>query len=76
MAGSQTYRLTDMKIMLETTPWDGAEAPNHIYVFERYHPGDRTARVIAYCAFGTEPVQRFKKPIMIDLRGRQFKQVD
>jgi len=65
-----------MKIMLETTQWEGPAGPNHIYVFDEYKGTDRTARVIAYCAFGTEPVQRFKKPMMIDLKGRKFKMVD
>jgi hypothetical protein len=65
-----------MKIMIETTQWEGQQSPNHIYVFERYHPGDRTAKAIAYVPFGTEPVKRFKKPMMIDLKGRQFQMVD
>ena len=65
-----------MKIMLETTVWEDATAPNHIYVFEKWHPSDRTAKVIAYSAFGTEPVKKFSKPMMIDLKGRTFQTVD
>ena len=65
-----------MKIMLETTQWEGSQSPNHIYVFEKYHPTDRTAKVIAYSPFGSGPVQKFKKALMIDLRGRTFKAVD
>jgi hypothetical protein len=65
-----------MKIMLETTVWEDATAPNHIYVFENWHPANRTAKVIAYCPFGTEPVKKFSKPMMIDLKGRTFKAVD
>lgn len=65
-----------MKIMLETTKWtDGAEV-NHIYVFEKYHPSDRTAKVIAYSPFGTGPVKKFNKAMMIDLKGRTFQPVD
>lgn len=65
-----------MKIMLETTAWEEQSNSNHIYVFDKYHPADRTAKVIAYSAFGTEPVQKFRKPLMIDLKGRTFKPVD
>jgi hypothetical protein len=65
-----------MKIMLETTKWTDSVEANHIYVFEKYHPADRTAKVIAYSAWGTGPVQKFKKAMMIDLKGRTFKAVD
>ena len=65
-----------MKIMLETTRWEGENNPNHIYVFEKYHPADRTARVIAYSAFGTGPVRKFLKPLVLDLKGRTFAKVD
>ena len=65
-----------MKIMLETTKWTDSAGANHIYVFEKYHPSDRTAKVIAYSPFGTNPVQKFKKTMMIDLKGRTFKAVD
>lgn len=65
-----------MKIMQETTVWENAPSDNnHIYVFAKYDPRDRMAEVIAYVPFGTEPVQKFKKPLKIDLKGRTFKQV-
>ena len=65
-----------MKIMLETTAWEGPAGPNHIYVFDEYKGTDRTAKAIAYSAFGTEPVRRFSKPLVLDLKGRTFKKVD
>lgn len=65
-----------MKIMQETTVWEGVNAePNHIYVFDKFSYKDRMADVIAYVPFGTEPVQKFKKPLKIDLKGRTFKEV-
>ena len=65
-----------MKIMIETTRWSStvSKAPNHIYVFAEA-PTGRTAKVIAYSPFGTEPVQKFKKQMTIDVRGRTFSQV-
>ena len=65
-----------MKIMQETTNWEGSQSPNHIYVFDEYKGNERTAKAIAYSAFGTGPVQRFKKPLVLDLKGRTFAKVD
>ena len=65
-----------MKIMLETTQWEGPTGPNHIYIFEQFKGNERTAKAIAYVPFGTEPVQRFKKPMVLDLKGRTFQAVD
>ena len=65
-----------MKIMLETTQWVGPTGPNHIYIFAEFKGGERTAKAIAYVPFGTEPVQRFKKPMVLDLKGRTFRAVD
>lgn len=64
-----------MKIMQETTIWEGETGPNHIYVFEDYVGRARLVRAIAFSAFGTEPVQRFRKPITLDLKGRTFEKV-
>jgi hypothetical protein len=61
-----------MKVMIETTPWEGQESPNHIYVFDKFTGTERTAKAIAYSAFGTGPVQRFAKPLVLDLKGRSF----
>jgi len=65
-----------MKIMLETTQWEGPTGPNHIYVFDKFTGTERTAKAIAYSAFGTGPVQRFAKPLVLDLKGRTFQKVD
>ena len=65
-----------MKIMLETTQWEGPSGPNHIYIFEQFKGNERTAKAMAYVPFGTEPVKRFKKPIVLDLKGRTFRAVD
>ena len=62
-----------MKVMLETTEWkDVTSSPNHIYVFSDFTAASRSAKVIAYSPFGTEPVQKFRTPMKIDLRGRTF----
>jgi hypothetical protein len=65
-----------MKIMIETTKWEGSESPNHIYIFDNFVGSERTAKVIAYSAFGNGPVKKFKKPLVIDLKGRTFAKVD
>ena len=61
-----------MKIMMETTQWEGNACPNHIYIFEKILGTERTVKAIAYSAFGTAPVQKFRKPLVIDLKGRSF----
>ena len=62
--------------MLETTAWEGSQSPNHIYVFDQFKSTDRTVKAIAYSAFGTGPVRRFLKPLVLDLKGRTFAKVD
>jgi len=64
-----------MKILIETTKWDGVDTPNHIYVFSRYHPRERAALAIAYVPFGTEPLKKFKIPLQIDTKGRTFREL-
>ena len=59
------------RIYVETTQWQEAFQPNHIYVFTE-RPSGRTAKCIAYVKAGTEQVFKFKKPYTIDLRGRTF----
>jgi hypothetical protein len=59
-----------IKIMLETTEWaDGGS--NHVYIFKE-KPTGRSAKAIAYVPAGSKIVQRFKKPLDLDLKGRTF----
>ena len=61
-----------MIILQETTRWD---APNHIYIFNA-KPGARSANAVAYVPQGSNKVFKFKKPLVLDLKGRTFKPVD
>lgn len=63
-----TSKLT--KIMLETTVWTDGGA-NHVYIFKE-KPSGRSGRAIAYVPAGSKVVQRFKKPLDLDLKGRTF----
>ena len=59
-----------IKVMQETTEWyDGGS--NHTYIFKD-KPTGRSAKAIAYIPAGSKIVQRFKKPIDLDLKGRTF----
>ena len=60
-----------MKIMLETTQWDDPMMPNHVYVFKD-KPTPRSGKAIAYVKAGTTLVQKFAKPMDMDLRNRTF----
>jgi hypothetical protein len=65
-----------MKIMLETTEWpEGSGDCNHIYVFEEFKGCGRSAKAVAYVPHGVDPVQKFRTPLDIDLRGRTFVEV-
>jgi len=65
-----------MKIMLETTEWpEGSGDCNHIYVFEEFKGNSRSAKAVAYVPHGVDPVQKFRTPLDIDLRGRTFVEV-
>jgi len=61
-----------MIVLQETTKWD---APNHIYIFN-VKPGARSANAVAYVPHGSSRVYKFKKPLVLDLKGRTFKPVD
>ena len=56
--------------MLETTEWVG-NFPNHVYVFN-----DSMSHMIAYVPAGSKQLQRFKKPIAFDRRGRKFVELE
>ena len=61
-------------IYQETTEWS-TETPNHIYIFE-VKPSGRSAKAVAYVAQGTDRVQKFKSPMVLDLKGRTFVELD
>jgi len=65
-----------MKIMQETTQWTDSTDANHIYIFDEFKGNERTAKAIAYVPWGTGPVQKFRKPMVLDLKGRTFQKVD
>jgi len=60
-----------IKIMLETTEWADGQGANHVYVFAD-KPSGRSARAIAYVPAGSKVLQKFKKPMDLDLKGRTF----
>ena len=60
-----------IKVYQETTQWTDSNGANHIYVFNERVSG-RSATAIAYIPAGSKIVQRFKKPINLDLKGRTF----
>ncbi len=55
-----------MRIVIETTKWEGP-TPNHVYVCD-----DNLNNMIGYVPVGSKVLQRFKKPIAFDRRGRTF----
>lgn len=59
-----------MKIVLETTQWS-VPTPNHVYILN-----DSMTKMIAYVPAGSKKVQKFKKPLGIDTRGRTFVDLD
>lgn len=58
-----------MKFYQETTEYRDA-IPNGVYLLD-----DSKTKMYAYIAAGSKSVFKFKNPIRIDSRGRQFKQV-
>jgi len=61
-------------IYQETTEWS-MDVPNHIYIFKD-KPVGRSAKAVAYIQQGTSRVQKFKVPMVLDLKGRSFVAVD
>ena len=64
-----------MKIMLETTKWDDGSDANHVYVFKKYHPKERSAMALGYVQRGSKEFKKFNIPLQIDLRGRTFEEL-
>jgi hypothetical protein len=58
-------------IQQETTQWASATTPNHVYVFEGT-VGARSAKALGYVRAGTQKVEIFRVPMMMDTRGRTF----
>lgn len=58
-------------IQQETTQWASPSTPNHVYIFEGTVSG-RGAKAIGYVKAGTNKVQRFSQPMLLDTRGRTF----
>jgi hypothetical protein len=58
-------------IYQETTQWADSMDANHVYVFTE-RPTGRTATAIAYVPAGKTRVVRFRTPLKLDLKGRNF----
>lgn len=63
-----------IKVYQETTTWADGMNANHIYVFTE-KPSGRTASAIAYIPAGSNTVQKFKKPLVLDLKNRSFEEL-
>ena len=58
-------------IYQETTKWKTDFQPNHVYVFRERLSG-RSAKAVAYVRQGNNKVEKFSKPLQIDLKDRTF----
>jgi hypothetical protein len=58
-----------MKVLQETTKWD-SNTPNHIYFTD-----DSKSKMFAYVKAGGNAVFKFSKPLPIDTRKRQFREI-
>lgn len=61
-------------IYQETTEWS-MDVPNHIYIFKD-KPVGRSAKAVGYVPAGSQQVQKFKVPMVLDLKGRSFELLD
>ena len=59
-----------MKLMQEITVFAGAKMPNHSYML------NDAGIAVGYRKFSAGEVVRFRTPLKIDIRGRQFRLVD
>ena len=66
--------MTKRYIYLETTEWPEGTATNNVYVFDK-KPEGRTATCVAYVPQGQTQVQILRTPLVLDLRGRTFKEL-
>jgi hypothetical protein len=64
-----------MIVYQETTVWPEGDNANHIYVLKA-KPTGRTVEAVAYVPRGSDRVQKFRKPLVLDLKGRTFAKVD
>jgi len=58
-------------IYQETTQWADSMDANHVYVFTE-RPTGRTATATAYVPAGKTQVVRLRRPLKLDLKGRNF----
>ena len=61
-------------IFQETTDWGQHTAANHVYIFTE-PPKGRSVKAIGYVKEGSDKVELWNKPYMIDLRHRTFKEL-
>ena len=61
-------------IYQETTRWS-IDVPNHIYILKD-KPVGRSVKAIGYVPAGTNRVQKFKTPMVLDLKDRSFVELD
>ena len=59
-----------MKLVIETTVFAGAKMPNHSYML------NDAGIAVGYRKFSAGEVIRFRTPLRLDVRGRQFRLVD
>jgi hypothetical protein len=60
-----------MHLYKEITQWGSNEKCNHVYVFKD-KPNKRIVKAIGYIRQGTDDYYEFKKPLDLDLKGRNF----
>lgn len=59
-----------MRAVLETTRWQDLDPePNHVYLMDG-------TRAVAYIKWGRGEPYYFKQPIILDLRGRKFVELE